>query len=103
VENYEILRKIGKPFHIVLYREIEFLIPFHCTGRGRHSDVFEGINIVNNQIYAIKVLKPVKKKILNREVKVLQNLAGGPNIISLFDLVIDSQVFRPFPHLPNND
>jgi casein kinase II subunit alpha len=97
------LRKIGEPFHIVLYGDIEILIPFHCTGRGRHSDVFEGINIVNNQIYAIKVLKPVKKKILNREVRVLQNLAGGPNIISLFDLVMDSQVFRPFPRLLNDN
>lgn len=90
--------------HFILYYiETKILISFHCTGRGRHSDVFEGINIVNNQIYAIKVLKPAKKKILNREVRVLQNLAGGPNIISLFDVVIDSQVFRPFPCLPNND
>ena len=95
-ENYEVLRKIGGSSHIVLYmkRDLNFI---SLLGRGRHSDVFEGINIANNQIYAIKVLKPVKKKILDREVKVLQNLAGGPNIISLFDVVLDSQVFCSFP------
>ncbi len=33
----------------------------------------------------IKVLKPVKKKKIKREIKILQNLAGGPNIIALLD------------------
>ena len=52
--------------------------------------VFEGINIVNEEKCIIKVLKPVKKKKIKREIKILQNLAGGPNIVALLDVVRDS-------------
>ena len=38
------------------------------------------------------MLKPVKKKKIKREIKILQNLSGGPNIVSLLDVVRDSQV-----------
>ena len=61
-------------------------------GRGKYSEVFEGINIVNYQKCVIKVLKPVKKKKIKREIKILQNLAGGPNVVALLDVVRDSQV-----------
>ncbi|TVY84141.1 Casein kinase II subunit alpha [Lachnellula suecica] len=71
LENYEVVRKIG---------------------RGKYSEVFEGINVVNYQKCVIKVLKPVKKKKIKREIKILQNLSGGPNIIALLDVVRDSQV-----------
>jgi casein kinase II subunit alpha len=71
VENYEVVRKIG---------------------RGKYSEVFEGINIVNYQKCVIKVLKPVKKKKIKREIKILQNLSGGPNIVELLDVVRDNQV-----------
>jgi casein kinase II subunit alpha len=67
-ENYEIIRKVG---------------------RGKYSEVFEGINIANNEKCVIKALKPVKKKKIKREIKILQNLAGGVNIIGLLDIVRD--------------
>ena len=35
----------------------------------------------------IKILKPVKKKKIKREIKILQNIKGGTNIISLLDVV----------------
>lgn len=54
--------------------------------------MFEGINVVNYQKCVIKVLKPVKKKKIKREIKILQNLAGGPNIVALLDVVRDNQV-----------
>jgi casein kinase II subunit alpha len=57
--------------------------------------VFEGINVVNYQKCVIKVLKPVKKKKIKREIKILQNLSGGPNIIALLDVVRDNQVGLP--------
>jgi len=41
IDDYEIVRKIG---------------------RGKYSEVFEGINTVNNEKCVIKILKPVKKK-----------------------------------------
>lgn len=71
-DNYEIVRKVG---------------------RGKYSEVFEGFNTVNNEKCCIKVLKPVKKKKIKREIKILQNLAGGPNVITLFDVVRDPQVW----------
>lgn len=61
-------------------------------GRGKYSEVFEGINVVNYQKCVVKVLKPVKKKKIKREIKILQNLSGGPNVVALLDVVRDSQV-----------
>ena len=45
-------------------------------GRGKYSEVFEGVNILNDQPCVIKVLKPVKRKKIKREIKILQNLSG---------------------------
>lgn len=45
-----------------------------------------------NESCIIKVLKPVKKKKIKREIKILQNLKGGINVISLLDIVRDPQV-----------
>lgn len=51
--------------------------------------VFEGVNVIHDEKCIIKVLKPVKKKKIKREIKILQNLAGGPNIVALLDVVRD--------------
>jgi len=65
--------------------------------------------VVNYQKCVIKVLKPVKKKKIKREIKILQNLAGGPNIVALLDVVRDSQVGAPdsldsqWPDYPGTD
>ncbi|CEQ42390.1 SPOSA6832_04215 [Sporobolomyces salmonicolor] len=60
-------------------------------GRGKYSEVFEGIDLVNSKLVVIKVLKPIKKKKVKRELKVLMNLRGGENIIELLDVVRDPQ------------
>jgi casein kinase II subunit alpha len=70
-EDYEIVRKVG---------------------RGKYSEVFEGINITNDEKCVIKALKPVKKKKIKREIKILQNLAGGTNIVGLLDIVREQTV-----------
>ena len=49
----------------------------------------------NYQKCVIKVLKPVKKKKIKREIKILQNLAGGANVIALLDVVRDPQSKTP--------
>lgn len=46
--------------------------------------------MVTEEKCIIKVLKPVKKKKIKREIKILQNLAGGPNVVALLDVVRDS-------------
>jgi casein kinase II subunit alpha len=76
------------------------------VGRGKYSEVFEGINIANYQKCVIKVLKPVKKKKIKREIKILQNLSGGPNIVALLDVVRDPQSKTPslvFEYINNTD
>ena len=54
--------------------------------------VFESVHIPSNEKCIVKVLKPVKKKKIKREIKILQDLAGGPNVIGLLDVVRDNQV-----------
>ena len=56
--------------------------------------------MVNEEKCVIKVLKPVKKKKIKREIKILQNLAGGPNVIALLDVVRDPQVRPSLTALP---
>ncbi|XP_062268989.1 casein kinase II subunit alpha-like [Platichthys flesus] len=75
-------------------------------GRGNYSEVFEAINITNNETVVVKILKPVKKKKIKREIKILENLRGGPNIISLLDIVKDPVTRTPalvFEHVNNTD
>ena len=75
-------------------------------GRGKYSEVFEAVNVINNQKCVIKVLKPVKKRKIKREIKILQNLCGGPNIVKLLDIVKETQTKTPcliFEHVNNKD
>ena len=61
---------------------------------------------MNYQKCVIKVLKPVKKKKIKREIKILQNLSGGPNVVALLDVVRDSQSKTPsliFEYVNNTD
>ncbi|KAG2493823.1 hypothetical protein HYH03_008041 [Edaphochlamys debaryana] len=84
-DNYEVVRKVG---------------------RGKYSEVFEGINVVNGQKCIIKILKPVKKKKVLREIKILQNITGGPSIIKLLDVVRDPESKTPsliFEYVNNQD
>jgi casein kinase II subunit alpha len=85
-DDYEVVRKVG---------------------RGKYSEVFEGVRAQSvDQKCIIKILKPVKKKKIKREIKILQNLAGGVNIISLLDVVREPQSKTPsliFEYVNNTD
>jgi len=66
--------------------------PYMCCesiGKGKYSEVFRGINKYNQEPCVLKVLKPVKSLKVKREISILQNLCGGPNIVQLLDLVKD--------------
>jgi len=76
------------------------------VGRGKYSEVFEGICVANNEKCIIKILKPIKKKKIRREIKILQNLCGGSNIVKLLDIVRDQHSKTPslvFEYLNNTD
>lgn len=51
--------------------------------------MFQGVDLVNNQSCVVKVLKPVKKRRVKREIKILQDLKEGPNIVALLDVARD--------------
>jgi hypothetical protein len=70
-DDYEVIRKVG---------------------RGKYSEVFEGINVIKNQKCVIKVLKPVKKKKIKREIKILQNICG------MLQQKMRKEEWRPLAH-----
>lgn len=75
-------------------------------GRGKYSEVFEAVNTRNNEKCVVKVLKPVKKKKIQREIKILENLRGGTNIIELLAIVRDPVTRTPalvFEYVDNTD
>uniref|UniRef100_A0A914HFM8 Casein kinase II subunit alpha n=1 Tax=Globodera rostochiensis TaxID=31243 RepID=A0A914HFM8_GLORO len=75
-------------------------------GRGKYSEVFEGVMLPNEQKVVIKILKPVKKKKIKREIKILENLRGGINVIGLLDVVKDPVSRTPalvFEYVNNTD
>ncbi len=57
--------------------------------------MYEGINTDNDNRVVIKVLKPVKKAKIRREIKILKTLRGGVNIVSLLDVVRDPATKTP--------
>ena len=62
---------------------------FTKIGKGKYSEVFDGLNVLSNQNVVIKMLKPNDQKKINREVLVLNRLRGHPNIIELSEVVQD--------------
>lgn len=53
--------------------------------------MFEAIHRVREERCVIKVLKPVREELFQREIKILQSLQGGPNIVKLLDVIRDPQ------------
>ena len=63
-DDYEVVRKVG---------------------RGKYSEVFEGVRAQSvDQKCIIKILKPVKKKKIKREIKILQNWPASESTSSAF-------------------
>jgi casein kinase II subunit alpha len=58
------------------------------VGRGKYSTVFKGLKDKRRKC-AIKILVPLDPRRYLREIKILQNLEDGENIVRLWDLVRD--------------
>jgi len=107
----------GNCFLIEIYRKQDDYEIIKKLGRGKYSEVYEGINSNTDKKVVIKILKPgmlfkpyffilVKKKKIKREIKILQNLSSGPNIVKLLDVVRDTSSRTPsliFEHIDNVD
>jgi len=92
--------------HLINWGDQEDYQLVRKLGRGKYSEVFEGVNIKKDEKVVIKILKPVKKKKIKREIKILENLRGGPNIITLLDVTKDMVTRTPaliFEHVNNTD
>uniref|UniRef100_A0AC35U3M1 Protein kinase domain-containing protein n=1 Tax=Rhabditophanes sp. KR3021 TaxID=114890 RepID=A0AC35U3M1_9BILA len=92
--------------HTISWGDIETYELVKKLGRGKYSEVFEGVKLPNNDKCVIKILKPVKKKKIKREIKILENLKGGTNIITLLDVVKDPISRTPalvFEYVNNQD
>ncbi|KAJ8963764.1 hypothetical protein NQ314_005397 [Rhamnusium bicolor] len=66
IDNYSLIRKLG---------------------HGKYSIVFEGLQNEKNERVVIKMLKPVRKRKVKREIKILDCLKGGMNIVKLLAVV----------------
>lgn len=68
ITNYEVIRKLG---------------------RGKYSEVFQGVNMKTGQPVVLKSLRPLSKKKVLREKYILDKLHNCENIINLLDIVKD--------------
>lgn len=92
--------------NLILQRKIEDYELIKKIGIGKYSEVYEGINVKNDKKVVIKILKPVKKKKIKREIKILQNLSEGKNIVKLLDIVRDPTSKTPslvFEYIDHTD
>jgi casein kinase II subunit alpha len=76
-------------FSYCLYSDQDDYEVIKKIGRGKYSEVFAGYSLKNGTKCVVKILKPVKKKKIKREIKILQNLSGGTNVIQLLDITRD--------------
>jgi casein kinase II subunit alpha len=73
-------------------------------GTGKYSDVFLGLR--GEEKVALKVMKPVRVQKYQRELKILENLRGGVNIIDLIEVVqnpVTQQYTMVFEYIDNAD
>lgn len=60
-------------------------------GDGKYSDVYDGVDPETGGRVVIKILKPIRENKIMREIKILETLKGGPNIISLLKKCFDEK------------
>jgi len=88
-------RARGSNFYPVCHRTLDNYWIQKKLGRGKYSEVYEATNANNDEKCVVKVLKPIKKRKIKKEVKVLLNLVGAPNTVRLLDMVRDKATKIP--------
>lgn len=79
----------------VTWGDLEHYEVSRPLGKGKYGEVFEGFNFRHNQQCVVKIMRPVKEQRLRREIKILNHVSGGPNIIRLLDVVRDPDTKTP--------
>lgn len=64
-------------------------------GRGRYSDVYEGFQKNTDEKVILKILKPITKVKIKREICILEKLKKCPNMVQILDVIKekDSDIF----------
>jgi len=73
-----------------------------AVGRGKYSNVYKCKSPEYDFPLVMKVFKPERTKRIRREILILKNLKGGPNIIPLIDVIKDKVEGNPtlvFPYI----
>jgi casein kinase II subunit alpha len=60
-------------------------------GDGKYSNVYDGIDPNSGKRVVIKILKPIRDSKILREIKILETLQGGANIIKLLKKCYDDK------------
>ena len=87
--NYEkaSFNHYGYLFYIIHIRLSDDYDVVRRIGKGKFSEVFEGVDILKNQKVIVKMLKPTKQERIEREIMILQKVQGHPNVQKLIDIV----------------
>lgn len=118
--NYEIVRKVGRGKYSEAFEGINLANTNNTNNTSTNNNTTTTTSssslppssssssdfVDSIETCVIKVLKPVRKKKIKREIKILQNLAGGTNIVKLLDVVRDPNSKTPsliFEYVNNTD
>lgn len=75
--------------HRVLYHTPDGYDAYRKIGRGKYSEVFAGMKQSTEEPVIIKILKPVKKKKIRREILAMKHQIGMPYSSQLIDVLKD--------------
>ncbi|KAL6765036.1 kinase-like domain-containing protein [Haematococcus lacustris] len=64
-------------------------------GKGKYGEVYASTHLRTKQTCVIKIMRPVKEHRLRREIKILKHVRGGPNVVTLFEVVRDTETKTP--------
>ncbi|CCK71701.1 casein kinase 2 catalytic subunit CKA1 KNAG_0H02860 [Huiozyma naganishii CBS 8797] len=64
------------------------------VGRGKYSEVFRGVQLSSRNNIVIKMLKPVKKKKIKREITILSNLSNEGSAPTGKQIDIDGEYYK---------
>ncbi|CCW62883.1 unnamed protein product [Phytomonas sp. EM1] len=78
-------------FEIEFNNDLEAYDAHQKIGQGKYSEVFRGWNRTTGRPCVLKILKPVRYRKIQREISILQNLCGGPNVVRLLDVLQDAR------------
>ncbi|KAH3902793.1 probable Casein kinase II subunit alpha [Saccharomycodes ludwigii] len=81
-EEYWDYEKTSIDYRIINNRTREYEI-LTKVGRGKYSEVFKGIGLKSKKLVVIKMLKPVKKKKIKREIQILSNLSNYSKYVNI--------------------